>query len=61
MSILKTFKSYDMTNIFRHCGYSKQGRFDPSKRLVDEDDASSDINDNMLEYVPVHEDEREEE
>ncbi|RHY22442.1 hypothetical protein DYB32_009503 [Aphanomyces invadans] len=34
MSIIESFKSFDLSRIFNHCGYTKQGRFDPSKRLA---------------------------
>ncbi|KAF0722272.1 hypothetical protein Ae201684P_007492 [Aphanomyces euteiches] len=36
MSIMQQFRHFDMTKTFEHCGYTVQGRFDPTKRLSDE-------------------------
>ncbi|CAK4295082.1 unnamed protein product [Aphanomyces euteiches] len=36
LSIMQQFKRFNMQKTFEHCGYTIQGRFDPTKRLADE-------------------------
>ncbi|KAH9118717.1 hypothetical protein AeMF1_008268 [Aphanomyces euteiches] len=54
LGIMQQFKKFDMTKTFEHCGYTAQGRFDPSMRLSDENifnETSSAIDESMFDFV----------
>ncbi|KAH9101705.1 hypothetical protein AeMF1_021561 [Aphanomyces euteiches] len=51
MSIMQQFRHCDMTKTFEHCGYTVQGRFDPTKRHEVSSEGHCRNEDEMLGFV----------
>ncbi|RQM29964.1 hypothetical protein B5M09_012408 [Aphanomyces astaci] len=62
MSLLQSFKRFDLSHVYRHCGYGLPGHFDPSTRLTDHAmpcAPSSTEMDDLLDFMECRDDDNE--